>query len=237
MIEELKKMKISDLVDIDVSRLTSDEVAYVERRLVKEANRRLSRLKKARRMSSAKITRKERKGFTSYKAPKGYKPKSAGSNRYVATGKKKPIDLRNKRIKNVTEVQSFLKKKSTRIRELNAQDQRYLDVIRQTLGRDVKLTRSQMKRVNRLMNKAQELAGLDPTSKKMKDSPRLLDVIIDIVKNRKYVKKDDAEKIIDEVVRNGYEKGQELLNKLNKEDEKGTTLDFDDENNGDDFNY
>ena len=175
MIEELKKMKISDLVDIDVSRLTSDEVAYIERRLVKEANRRLSRLKKARKTASAKLTRKERKGFKSYKAPKGYKPKTAGSNKLIVPGtKKKPIDLRNKRVKNVTDIQTFLKKKTTRIRELNAQEQRYKKVISDTLGKDLNLSSRQMKRISRLMEKAKEIAGLDGTSKKMSGSPRLL---------------------------------------------------------------
>lgn len=233
MIDKLKKMKLTELIEIDASKLTAEEVKYVETRLIREANRRLRRLKESKKLSASKITRKERKGFKSYTAPKGYKPTKTGSNRLISTTskRKKPIDTRNKRVKNVTDVQNFLKKKTTRIRELNAQEQRYKKVISDAVGHDVNLTSRQMKRLSRLMSKAEELAGLDPTTKKMSGSPRLLALIVDIVKSPKYIKNDDVEKILEKTVTEGYEKAQRLINDLNDEDAEGLDI-YDD----DDFN-
>lgn len=233
-IEQLKTMSLDDLLNIDASRLTSEEIAYVEKRLVKEANRRLSRLKKAKRLSASKITKKERKGFKSFKTPKGYKQAKAGSNRLISSTsrKKKPIDVRNKRAKNVTDIQSFLKKKTTRIRELNAQEVRYRKVINDALGKDLNLSSRQLKRVSKLMSKAQELAGLDPTTKKMSGSPRLLGLVVDMVRSKKYIKNEDVEKILVKAIEEGYEEAQRLINDLNEEDNKGFDLTDDD-----DFNY
>lgn len=228
-IEQLKKMKLKDLIDIDASKLTSNEVAYIERRLIKEANRRLRRLKEARKLGASKITKKERKGFKSYTVPKGYKPSQKGSNRYVsANKKKKDIDLRNKRAKNVTEVQDFLKKKTTRLREISAQEERYRKVINEAVGKDVHLTDRQLKRVSRLMSKAQELWGIDPTTKKMAGSPRVLNLIIDLVKSRKYIKNNDIEVILITARDEGYEQAQRLLNDLNDEDNEGLDV-YDDD--------
>ena len=225
MLEQLKKMSLSDLIDIDTSKLNAEEVAYVEKRLVKEANRRLSRLKKSGKSSSAKLSRKERKGFKTYKAPKGYKPKTAGGNTVYGGGKKKPVNIRNKRVKNASDVQKFLKKKTTKIREIDKQTARYQKVIEDTTGRHV--TGNQARRIGRLMSKAEELAGLDPTTKKTAGSPRLLAIVVEIVKSSKYVKNEDAEKIINTAITEGYEKAQELLNDLNEEDAEGLELDDD----------
>ena len=229
-IEELKQMSLNDLVNIDASKLTAEEVAYVEKRLVKEANRRLRRLKTAKKLTSAKLTKKEKRGFSSFKTPKGYKPKTAGSNKLVSktSKRKKPIDVRNKRAKNVTEVQKFLKKKTTRVREINAQAERYKKVIRDTVGKDVNLTDRQVKRIGRLMEKAKELAGLDPTTKKMSGSPRMLSLIVDIVKSKKYIKNADVEEILVNAIKNGYESAQQIINDLNDEDAEGLDM-FDDD--------
>ncbi len=235
MIEKLKKMTLSELVDIDTSRLTAEEVSYVEKRLVKEANRRLRRLKEAKKLSASKISRKERKGFKSYTASKGYKPASKGGNRLIAKGKRKSIDVRNKRVKNVSDIQSFLKKKTTKIRGINAQEQRYRKVINDAVGRDVKLTSRQLKRISRLMSKAEEIAGIDPTNKKMSGSPRLLSLIVDIVKSSKYVKNEDVEEILMSAITEGYEEAQRLLNDLNDEDAEGLDIDYDVDD--DDDNY
>lgn len=231
-LEQLKKLKLNDLLVIDASKYGREEVAYIEKRLVKEANRRLTRLKQAGKLSQAKITKTERKGFTSYKPPKGYKPKEEGSNKYIVPNtRKKAIDLRNKKAQNVTKIQKFLEKKTTRVREINVQAERYRDVIRKTLGNSkLKISDRQLKRISKLMSKAEELAGLDSTTKKTSGSPRLLNVIVDIVKNRKYIKNDDAEEIIKEAVTGGYENAQRLLNKLNEEDSEEVTIDdYDDE--------
>ena len=236
-IEELKQMSLKDLLDIDASRLTSEEVAYVEKRLVKEANRRLRRLKQAKKLTSAKLTKKERKGFTSFKTPKGYKPKTAGSNKLVSktSRKKKPIDVRNKRAKNVTEVQSFLKKKTSKIKGINKQDENYRKVISKTMGREINLTDRQLRRVSRLMEKAKELLGItDEQHKKLSGSPvqNVLATVIDIVKSRKYIKVDDALDLIDVTIHEGYEKTQRIINDLNEEDADGLDIDYDDVYNG-----
>ena len=231
-IEELKIMSLEDLLDIDASHLTAQEVAYVEKRLVKEANRRLTRLKKAKKLSASQTTKSERKGFKSYSAPKGYKPVKVGSTRLISitSKRKKPIDVRKKRVRNVTKVQTFLKKKSTKLRNLTEKERRYEKVIRDTVGKSVNLTSRQLKRIGRLMEKAKELAGLDPRSKKMAGSPRMLEILIEAVKSRKYVKNDEVEKILSTAITEGYEKAQEQLNKLNNEDAEGLDI-FDDENN------
>ncbi len=226
MIDQLKKMTLNDLINIDTSKLNAEEVAYVEKRLVKEANRRLSRLKKSGKSSSAKISRKERKGFKTYKAPKGYKPKTVGGNTVYGSGKKKPINVRNKRVKNASEVQDFLKKKTTKVREIDKQTARYQKVIEDATGRHV--TGRQAKRVGRLMSKAEELAGLDPTTKKTAGSPKLLAIVVEIVKSSKYIKNEDAEKIINTAITEGYEQAQQLLNDLNEEDAEGLDMDDDD---------
>ena len=227
-VEELKKMKLKDIVDIDASKLTSEEVAYIERRLVKEANRRLSRLRKARKIGATKLTTKEKRGFKSYQAPKGYKPSKEGSNRYVK-GKRKSIDLRNKRVSNVSDIQDFLKKKTSRVSGVKAQEERYKKVIRDTLGKDINISSRQAKRISKLMGKASELAGLDPTNKKMSGSPRLLALIVDIVKSREYIKNDEAEEIIMTAITQSYEEAERLLKDLDEEDEEGFDVLEDDE--------
>ena len=81
------------------------------------------------------------------------------------------------------------------------------------------------------MKKAEELYGMGATNKKFSGSPYILQMIVDIVKSREYVKNEDAEEIINEAIERGYEAGQRLLNALTDEDDTG--IDFtDDDING-----
>ena len=43
----LKGMKLDDLLNVDFTQLKEDEVAYVEKRLIKTANRRIAKLKQS----------------------------------------------------------------------------------------------------------------------------------------------------------------------------------------------
>ena len=59
------------------------------------------------------------------------------------------------------------------------------------------------------------------TNKKFSGSPYVLQMIVDIVKSREYIKNDEAEQIIAEAIQNGYESAQRLMNQLLNEDEDG----------------
>ena len=79
------------------------------------------------------------------------------------------------------------------------------------------------------MKKAEELYGMGTTNKKFSGSPYVLQMIVDIVKSRDYIKNDEAEMIINDAIENGYESAQRLFNKLVNEDEDGIDINFIDE--------
>ena len=65
----LKGMSLDDLLDVDFTKLKEDEVAYVEKRLIKTANRRINSLRKSGLISQSHLTAKEKKGLNSYNIP------------------------------------------------------------------------------------------------------------------------------------------------------------------------
>ena len=212
-IKTLQNMTLDDLLDIDISRLNKEEVAIVEKKLIKVANRRIARLKKSGKINLTKLTRKEKRGFS----------------RYSPSPKVK--NVRNKMVKNAVKVQEFLNKKTTKIREVDKQLERYKKMIRNTLGNSkMNITNRQAKRVSRLMEKAKEMLVNNDANKKLSGSPRLLQQVVDIVKSRKYIKNDEAEQIIQTAINKGYEESQELLRTLNEES-KGS-LDIGSNGNG-----
>lgn len=223
-LKTLKGMKLEDLLDVDYSQLKEDEVAYVEKRLISTVNKRIGRLKQSGLISQSHLTAKEKKGMSSYKPPKGGVKTTRG-------GKSVKINVRNKRIKSANKARDVLMKKTSRAEAITDQEARYRKTISDTLGRNIKLDRRRLKRIGKLMKKAEELYGMGQTNKKFSGSPYILQMIVDIVKSREYVKNEDAEEIINEAIERGYEAGQRLLNALTDEDEIG--LDFtDDDNNG-----
>lgn len=228
---DLKSLKLDDLLSLDYGKLTSTELKEVERKLVKTANRRLKKLKEAKKLSFSRLTQKEKLGFKSYKPPKGYKPVSESGNLLKKEGKRKKLNLRNKRLHNVSELKDFIEKKGSQLREVNKQLKAYKQMIQDTLktsfGSKVKITDRQAKRISRLMEKAREMGIGGEGNKKFSGSPRVLQLIVDIVKSKK-ISNDDAEIIIQNAITEGYESAQELLNNLNKEDEKGNNFDYDD---------
>lgn len=224
---DLKSLKLNDLLSLDFGKLTSTELAYVEKRLSQTANRRIKRLKETKKIGQAKLTRSEKSGFKPYKAPKGYKPVSEGGNLLKKEGKRKPINLRNKRLKQATKIKEFLEKKTSKVKEIDAQLERYKDVIKKTTGYEKNITDRQAKRISRLMEKAREM-GISNEGKKFSGSPKVLQLIVDIVKSKDYIKNADAEIIIQDAINNGYESAQRLLNTLNEEDEDGDEFDYDD---------
>ena len=218
----LKGMKLDDLLDVDFTQLKEDEVAYVEKRLVKTANRRIAKLKQTGLISQSHLTAKEKKGLSTYKAPKT-------RTRVTRGGKSVRINVRNKLVKSANKARDVLLKKTSKASEITDQESRYRKVISDTLGKDVKLDRRRLKRVGRLMKKAEELYGMGTTNKKFSGSPYILQTIVDIVKSRDYIKNDDAERIINEAIENGYESAQEMMNQLLNEDEDGLDINFIDE--------
>ena len=225
---DLKSLKLNDLLKLDFGKLTSSELAYVEKRLSRTANRRLQRLKKEKKITQAKLSRGERSGFKPYKAPKGYKPTKEGGNILKKNNKGKSINLRNKRLSSAVKMKDFLEKKTSKVKEVNAQMERYKKVIKDATGYDKNITDKQAKRISKLMAKAREMGIGGEGNKKFNGSPRALQLIIDIVKSKKYIRNDDAELIIQNAINNGYETAQRLLNSLNEEDEDGSEFDYDD---------
>ena len=210
----LKGMKLEDLLQVDFSQLKEDEVAYVERRLVNTANRRIKRLKESGLISQSHLSAQEKKGVSTYKAPKNRMKTTRG-------GKSVRINVRNKRIKSANKVRDLLMKKTSKINAITTQEDRYRKTISDTLGKSSKLARRRLKRVGRLMKKAEELYGMGVTNKKFSGSPYVLQMIVDIVKSREYIKNDEAEQVIAEAIQNGYESAQRLMNQLLNEDEDG----------------
>ena len=218
----LKGMKLDDLLNVDFTQLKEDEVAYVEKRLIRTANRRIAKLKQSGLISQSHLSAKEKKGLTGYKAPKS-------RTRVTRGGKTVRINVRNKLVKSANKARDLLLKKTSKTSNITEQELRYRKVISDTLGKDVKLDRRRLKRVGRLMKKAEELYGLGTTNKKLSGSPTVLQAIVDIVKSRDYIKNDDAERIIEEAIENGYESAQRLLNEIVEDDGEGTEISFIDE--------
>lgn len=212
----LKGMKLDDLLNVDYTKLTETEVAYVEKRLIKAVNKRLNVLKQSGQLSRSKLTKSERKGVTPVDTSK--------RTRVTRGGKTVSVNVRNKLIKASNKARSILLKKTSKEAGISAQDQRYRDVISKTLGKEVKLDKRRLKRVNNLMKKAEELAYLGDTNKKFSGSPFILQTIVDIVKSRDYIKNDEAERIIEEAIKNGYESALKMMKQLLDEDKDGIDI-------------
>ena len=238
-IAELKQMSLEQLIKVDSSKLTTEELAYLEKRLVQASNRRIKRLKETKKISLTKLSKKEKKGFTTYKPPKEYKPKTEVKGVYelkkAKRGKRKTINVRNKRIRNVKAMQDLLAKKTSTVKGVDTQLERYKNVIKSTLGNDINITDRQAKRISKLMEKAKEMGINTDANKKLSGSPRLLSLVVDIVKSKKYVKNDDAELIIQNAITEGYETAQKKLREFRKEDMDG--LDVDSEEESEELDY
>lgn len=211
-LKTLKGMSLDDLLNVDYSQLKEDEVAYIEKRLIKTANRRIKKLRSEGLISQSHLSAKEKKGLTGYKIPKT-------RTRVTRGGKTVKINVRNKLIKSVNKARDVLLKKTSKGSAITDQESRYRKVISDTLGKEVKLDRRRLKRVGKLMKKAEELYGLGTTNKAFSGSPFVLQAIVDIVKSRKYIKNEEAEEIINEAIENGYQKAQDLMNALLKASE------------------
>lgn len=218
----LKGLSLDDLLKVDFTQLKENEIAYVENRLVKSANRRINSLRKSGLISQSHLSAKEKKGLNRYVAPKS-------RTRVTRGGKTVRINVRNKLVKSANKARDVLLKKTSKASNITDQEQRYKKVISDTLGRDIKLDRRRLKRVGKLMKKAEELYGMGTTNKKFSGSPYVLQMIVDIVKSRDYIKNDEAEQIINEAIQNGYESAQQLMEQFLNEDEEGTTITFADD--------
>lgn len=216
----LKGMRLEDLLNMDYGSLKEEEVAYVEKRLVKATNQRIKRLKDKGLISQSHLTAKEKKGLSVYKAPKG-------GVRVTRGGKTVRVNIRNKRLKSLNKARDVLLKKTSKASEITSQEERYRKVISDQLGKDIKIDRRRLKRIGKLMAKAEEVYGMGDTNKKFSGSPVILQTIVDIVKSRKYIKNDEAEEIIMEAIENGYKSAQSLMREfLDIEEEEGADIDF-----------
>ena len=216
----LKGMRLEDLLNMDYGSLKEEEVAYVEKRLVKATNQRIKRLKDKGLISQSHLTAKEKKGLSVYKAPKG-------GVRVTRGGKTVRVNIRNKRLKSLNKARDVLLKKTSKASEITTQEDRYRKVISDQLGKDIKIDRRRLKRIGKLMAKAEEIYGMGDTNKKSSGSPVVLQTIVDIVKSRKYIKNDEAEEIIMEAIENGYKSAQSLMREfLDIEEDEGADIDF-----------
>lgn len=216
----LKGMRLEDLLNMDYGSLKEEEVAYVEKRLVKATNQRIKRLKDKGLISQSHLTAKEKKGLSVYKAPKG-------GVRVTRGGKTVRVNIRNKRLKSLNKARDVLLKKTSKTSEITTQEDRYRKVISDQLGKDIKIDRRRLKRIGKLMAKAEEIYGMGDTNKKFSGSPIVLQTIVDIVKSRKYIKNDEAEEIIMEAIENGYKSAQSLMREfLDIEEDEGADIDF-----------
>ena len=216
----LKGMRLEDLLNMDYGSLKEEEVAYVEKRLVKATNQRIKRLKDKGLISQSHLTAKEKKGLSVYKAPKG-------GVRVTRGGKTVRVNIRNKRLKSLNKARDVLLKKTSKASEITSQEERYRKVISDQLGKDIKIDRRRLKRIGKLMAKAEEIYGMGDTNKKFSGSPIILQTIVDIVKSRKYIKNDEAEEIIMVAIEDGYKSAQSLMREfLDIEEEEGADIDF-----------
>ena len=216
----LKGMRLEDLLNMDYGSLKEEEVAYVEKRLVNATNQRIKRLKDKGLISQSHLTAKEKKGLSVYKAPKG-------GIRVTRGGKTVRVNIRNKRLKSLNKARDVLLKKTSKASEITTQEDRYRKVISDQLGKDIKIDRRRLKRIGKLMAKAEEIYGMGDTNKKFSGSPIVLQTIVDIVKSRKYIKNDEAEEIIMEAIENGYKSAQSLMREfLDIEEDEGADIDF-----------
>lgn len=218
----LKGMRLEDLLNVEYSQLKEDEIAYVEKRLIRTANRRINKLKESGLISQSHLTAKEKKGLSSYKVPKGGVKKTRG-------GKSIKINVRNKRIKSANKARDILMKKTSKTNEILTQEERYRKTISDTLGHEYKIDRRRLKRIGKLMKKAEELYGMGTTNKKFSGSPYVLQTIVDIVKSRTYIRNEEAEMIIKDAIENGYKSAQDTMNQLLNEDNDGVDFDFSDD--------
>lgn len=218
-LKTLQNMKLEDLINVDLSKLTEEEMQYVERRLVKNVNRRIKRLKETGRLSASKLSSQEKKGLKAYKIPKNRVKTTKG-------GKQIKINVRNKLMKSAKRAQDILNKKTSKARAIDERAEQYKDVIRKTLGNsELRISDRQAKRIGKLMAKAEELYGMGTANKKLSGSPQVLQAIVDIVKARKYIKNDEAEIIIKNAITEGYESAKQLMDKLLNEDNDGFEID------------
>lgn len=209
----LKGMSLEDLLNLDYTQLKENEVAYVEKRLIKTVNQRINKLKQSGMISRSKLTTSEKKGLKPVDISK--------RTRVTRGGKTVSVNIRNKLIKASNKARNILLKKTSKESGISEQDQRYKDVISKTLGHEVKLDKRRLRRVNKLMKKAQEYYELGQTNKKFTGSPYILQTIVDIVKSRDYITNDKAETIIQEAVDNGYESAMRMMKQLLEEDSEG----------------
>ena len=218
----LKGMTLDDLLNMDFGNLKEEEIAYVEKRLIRTANNRIKRLTQQGLISQSHLSAKEKKGLSVYKAPKG-------GVRTTRGGKVVRINIRNKRLKSLNKARDILTKKTSKASEITSQEERYRRVISDQLGHEVKIDRRRLKRIGKLMAKAEEVYGMGDTNKKFSGSPIVLQTIVDIVKSRKYIKNDEAEEIIMEAIENGYKSAQNLMKEfldIEQDESEGTDLDF-----------
>lgn len=217
----LKGMKLDDLLNVDYTGLTEEEVAYVEKRLVNAVNRRVKKLKESGLITHTRLSASQKKGMSTYKPPKG-------GVRVTRGGKTVRVNIRNKRIKSSNKARDILTKKTSTVSGVLSQEDRYKKVISDQLGKDVKLDKRRLKRVNKLMKKAEEYYGLGNENKKFSGSPIVLQTIVDIVKSRKYIKNEDAEEIIQEAIDRGYKSAQDLMKTFLdiNEDEESDDIEF-----------
>ena len=221
---KLKKMKLPELLNVDLTRLNTPETEYVEKRLLRVAKTRVKALKadKTARLSPA-LSRHDTK---------------LQSTRSVLKKRKSPVkNVRAKMVHNIVGLVSLLKDKDSTVKGATDTVNGLKRLVNKVAGTEKGMNDRQLKRFFRLWDKARELYGGEnvPDINKKGGSP-VWKRLIELVTSNKYIKNDEILDEINKTITADYERKQALLAEL--EDEEAEMLDlYEDEVEDDEEDY
>ena len=219
----LKNLSLSELLNLDASRLSANEVAYIEKRLSRTANLRRNKLKENKLKGLSSALNKAKKPFTRTTA------KDVKNVRYKIDGKtvKRRGNLRNKQLENISRLKQFLNDPTSTVKGTQKTIRNLQELVRKTSGSDRTLNKKELKRFFKLWDKARELMGGTMKVGKKDGSP-VWKQIVELLKsssNDKYIRNDEIMNVLEKTIEKEYEDAQELINELNEEDQDGFEVD------------
>lgn len=198
MSRDVRKMSLKELLELDSSTLTSEESEVVERRLIQYANKRIKNVKKDKLAKYGGVRKRE---FKEYKPRKNASAKNRRGN-----------VVRSRRIKNIENVRSFLKDKTT-VTEARKRVRDIIKTVKEQTGLNLKPR--QLKKFFRIWKYAKELMGGDEEAVKGKYS-KVWQAIAQAVKEGK--SEDEALEIAENTIRKEYEYRKEFAKNLDAEE-------------------
>ena len=210
----LKRMSNKQLLELDLKQLNTEQIRYVESRLVNEYNKRVRTLKRHRLGKQSNLTKKElrRKAKTVTRIPKGKKE-------------------RNVRMANIESIRATLSKKTSTVAGVRGQQASFIKKFKEVAGITGRINSTVRKRIIDLISKARELYGGEyiPELGKKGGSPTWK-IIYEVATNNN-LSDEERLRIISETIENGYRAGQDLLEELEQEEDEEDTeeLEFDED--------